>query len=145
MIKIKDSGRREVFSTGAVRDASGSMKGAFHLVPFDIEMELAIHYEAGAEKYLPRNWEKGIPLHKYYDSNRRHSAKAFWGWDDESHEMAAAWNIFGFRWTYKRIVEGKLPMSLANKHRCPKSLIMRIKKDRAAWKKGKLIFCENIV
>lgn len=145
MAKILDSGKRKQFSTGAVRDASGDLKGAFHLVPFDIEMELAIHYEQGAEKYLPRNWEKGIPLHQYYDSTRRHAAKAFYGFDDEPHEMAAAWNIFGFRWTYKRIVEGRLPMSLVDKHRCPKRLIARIKRERAAYKKETLVFVEDMV
>ena len=40
MFKIKDSGDRTEFPTGAVRDLQGEDKGSCHLVPLDIVAEL---------------------------------------------------------------------------------------------------------
>ena len=62
-------------------------------------MELAKHYEAGAIKYAERNWQKGIPCHCYIDSCVRHLLKWYDGWDDEPHDRAVLWNLFGLMWT----------------------------------------------
>lgn len=62
-------------------------------------MELSRHYEEGAKKYAERNWEKGIPTHCYVDSAIRHLLKWYDGWDDEPHERAVLWNLFGLLWT----------------------------------------------
>ena len=48
--KIKDSGQRRDFKTGAVRDMV-SVKGRFDLIPWEVIRALAIHYEKGCLKY----------------------------------------------------------------------------------------------
>jgi len=53
-------------------------------------LRLSKHYEAGAVKYAPRNWEKGLPI--------RHLLKCVDGQTDEDHLVAAAWNIIGAMW-----------------------------------------------
>ena len=63
-------------------------------------MELSKHYEEGAKKYADRNWEKGIPLHCYVDSGIRHLMKFYDGWQDEPHDRAFLWNMFGLLWTF---------------------------------------------
>ena len=63
-------------------------------------LEVAKHYEDGAVKYQPRNWEKGIPLHCYIDSGVRHYLKHMRGDRDEPHNRAFIWNMFGAIWTH---------------------------------------------
>ena len=63
-------------------------------------MELSKHYEEGAKKYADRNWEKGRPLHCYVDSGIRHLLKYYDGWQDEPHDRAFLWNMFGLLWTF---------------------------------------------
>lgn len=62
-------------------------------------LELSIHYEQGCVKYGERNWEKGIPLHCYIDSGLRHYLKWVRGDNDEPHDRAFLWNMFGALWT----------------------------------------------
>lgn len=64
-------------------------------------LEVAKHYEQGALKYQPRNWEKGIDLHCYIDSGVRHYLKFRRGDKDEPHDRAFIWNMLGAVWTYK--------------------------------------------
>lgn len=64
-------------------------------------LEVAKHYEQGALKYQPRNWEKGIDLHCYIDSGVRHYLKFRRGDTDEPHDRAFIWNMLGAVWTYK--------------------------------------------
>ena len=64
-------------------------------------MELSKHYEEGAKKYAERNWQKGIPAHCYIDSCVRHLLKWYDGWEDEPHDRAVLWNLFGLWWTLK--------------------------------------------
>ena len=62
-------------------------------------LEVAIHYEQGAIKYAPHNWEKGIPLHCFIDSGVRHYLKFLRGDNDEPHDRAFVWNMLGAIWT----------------------------------------------
>lgn len=64
-------------------------------------MELSKQYEAGAKKYSERNWEKGIPLHSFVDSGPRHYSKFRRGDEDEPHNWAFLWNLFGAIWTHE--------------------------------------------
>ncbi len=89
---IRDSGERQEFETGAVRDTQGG-KGRFDLItPFMLE-RLAKWYELGATKYGDRNWEKGIPFSRFLDSAQRHINKYRQGHRDEDHLAAAVWNL----------------------------------------------------
>jgi hypothetical protein len=90
--KVKDSGERRQFDTGAVRDMS-SGKGRYDLISPLFLKRLAKHFENGAKKYGDRNWEKGIPLSSYLDSAMRHLSNYLEGLRDEDHLAAAAWNI----------------------------------------------------
>ena len=96
--KIKDSGDRTQFETGAVRDMRTG-KGRYDLLPMCVIDRLAKHYEAGALKYSDRNWEKGIPAHSFADSAMRHFCKYMDGQNDEDHLIAAIWNLCGLAWT----------------------------------------------
>ena len=64
-------------------------------------LEVAKHYEDGANKYAERNWEKGINLHCYIDSGLRHYLKWLRGDEDEPHDRAFLWNMFGAIWTHE--------------------------------------------
>lgn len=109
--EIKDSGKRKEFSTGAVRDTSEG-RGRFDLLPLLALQDLAVHYEKGACKYLDRNWEKGIPTSRMFDSGIRHAVQFFLGKEDEDHLIAAIWNLIGLREIKNRIKLGILPEEL---------------------------------
>lgn len=64
-------------------------------------LEVSKHFEAGAQKYGERNWEKGIPVHCYLDSAIRHYLKYLRGDTDEPHNRAAIWNLLCACWTIK--------------------------------------------
>jgi hypothetical protein len=109
--KIKDSGKRRDFQTGAVRDICTG-KGRFDLVPWEVIRALAIHYEKGCLKYGDRNWEKGIPVHSFLDSAMRHAAQVIDGRDDENHLIAAIWNLCCAYQTILWIQRGERPKEL---------------------------------
>lgn len=104
---IKDSGKRQQFNTGAVRDAQ-SGKGRYDLLPMRAIARLARHFEAGAKKYGDRNWEKGIPISRYMDSGMRHLCKYMQGERDEDHLAACAWNIMCAMDTEERILKDNI-------------------------------------
>lgn len=91
-MKIKDSGDRTEFETGAVRDMAKG-KGRCDLLPPRAILRLARHFENGAVKYGDRNWEKGVPIHSFMDSGIRHIMRYLAGETDEDHLCAAAWNL----------------------------------------------------
>ena len=64
--------------------------------------ELAIHYGDGADKYEARNWEKGLPLSSLLQSAIRHFVCFLENWEDEPHDRAFMWNIFGMLCMIKR-------------------------------------------
>lgn len=66
-----DSGSRQEFSTGAVRDIQIG-KGRFDLMSPIVQDRDAGVLERGAIKYGPRNWEKGMPFSRFLDSATRH-------------------------------------------------------------------------
>lgn len=94
---LLDSGDRRQFDTGAERDMEVG-KGRCDLLPACALLRLARHYEAGANKYSDRNWEKGMPISVMLDSGIRHLLKYLDGHTDEDHLVAAAWNILGAMW-----------------------------------------------
>lgn len=108
---VKDSGERQEFETGSVRDTQEG-KGRYDLItPIGLK-RLAVHYENGAKKYGDRNWEKGQPLARYLESAIRHLYTFLEGHRDEDHLAAAAWNILSCIHTEERIRQGLLPEEL---------------------------------
>lgn len=68
-------------------------------------LEVAKHFEEGAEKYGENNWQKGIPVRCYIDSAVRHYLKWLRGDKDEPHDRAFCWNILCAIWTCKHLPE----------------------------------------
>lgn len=108
---VKDSGVRESFPTGSVRDTRAG-KGRYDLLPTRALRRVARHFEAGATKYGDRNWEGGMPICRYMDSGLRHAFNYLEGQRDEDHLAAAAWNILAALETEERVKAGILPASL---------------------------------
>ena len=92
-LKIEDGGKRMSYGEGkAIREPSDG-KGRFDLItPYGLE-RLAKWYELGAKKYSDRNWEKGLPFSRYFDSAMRHMVKFIMGRYEEDHLAAAVWNL----------------------------------------------------
>tara|TARA_R100001015_G_C4632962_1_gene197245 strand:+ start:3546 stop:3902 length:357 start_codon:yes stop_codon:yes gene_type:complete len=110
-VKVKDSGKREAFDTGSVRDTREG-KGRYDLLPSHAIFLVARQFEEGAIKYGNRNWEKGQPLSRYVDSALRHLFKHLGGHTDERHDVAAAWNCLALLETKHKIDKGDLPKDL---------------------------------
>jgi len=90
---LKDSGEREEFKSGMVRDTRVG-KGRFDLISPLALQRLAMIYEKGAIKYDDRNWEKGSSFSRTIDSAFRHIVQYMMGMKDEDHLAQAAWNLF---------------------------------------------------
>jgi len=73
---------------------------------------VAVHYEHGAKKYGDRNWEKGQPVMRYFDSGLRHIFGYLAGKQDEDHLAACVWNGLAALHTLAAIECGELPKSL---------------------------------
>jgi len=117
--EVKDSGERQEFTTGSVRDTRKG-KGRYDLFALIAIQRLAKHYENGAVKYGDRNWEKGQPLSRYWDSAVRHLVEFLMGLRDEDHLAAALWNVAALIQTEELIKRGKLPITLND---LPQSLV----------------------
>lgn len=106
----KDSAGMVQFPTGSLRENKQG-KGRFDLLPFEGLLALAVHFERGAEKHGPKNWELGQPLSNFLFPMRRHSMQINWDFR-EDHAAATAWNALAFITTVERIRAGRLPKSL---------------------------------
>lgn len=118
--KVVDSGARQEFGTGAVRDIQEG-KGRYDLLPHYAILRLARHFENGAKKYGDDNWRKGIPLRRYLDSMMRHAFKFLAGSQDEDHLAAVIWNACCLCETQELVRQGQLPKELDN---LPKPVIV---------------------
>ena len=91
---IKDSGKRETYESGAVRDTNEG-KIRYDLLPIECLKRLADHYTKGAKKYDDNNWKKGIPTDRFIESTWRHWAEYLLGETEEDHLSAIVFNVFG--------------------------------------------------
>ncbi len=87
----KDSGKRQNFETGMVRDTQEG-KPRYDLIPVEGLRRLADLYARGAEKYDDDNWKKGQPFSRVYASLFRHMMAWREGDRSEDHMAAVAWN-----------------------------------------------------
>jgi len=88
---IKDSGEREEFPTGMVRDQQTG-KPRYDLIPIGPLKRIALHYMKGALKYDDNNWMKGQPLSRTYASLYRHMIAWREGDVSEDHLAAVCFN-----------------------------------------------------
>lgn len=97
MFITKDSGERQEFETGMVRDTQTG-KPRYDLIPVGPLRRLADLYARGAEKYDDNNWQKGQPYSRAYASLFRHLIAWREGERTEDHLAAVAWNAFTLMW-----------------------------------------------
>ena len=98
---IKDSGKRQTYKSGAVRDTNEG-KIRYDLLPIECLKRLAEHYTKGAKKYGDDNWKKGIPTERFIESAWRHWGQYLLGETDEDHLSAVVFNIFGIMFNETR-------------------------------------------
>lgn len=109
---VKDSGARQEFTSGMVRDVQNDK--TLYSLPFDGPMfeRWAEHLTKGARKYAPRNWmlASGQPeLERFRESAIRHFIQWLRGEADEDHAAAVFFNINGYEYTHKRLVQKEFP------------------------------------
>lgn len=114
-MNIKDSGEREIMSTGSQRDTQTG-KPRPELIPVSTLTKLAIHYGNGSKKYDAWNWSKGQSISRYMASFGRHKDKWSMGLTDEPHLIAMIWNLISIDYTLDAIKCGMLPAELDDRH-----------------------------
>lgn len=96
--EVKDSGKRETYDSGMVRDTDEGK------VRYDLALDgpmfdrWAEHLTKGAKKYKPRNWMKASgqeELERFRQSALRHFLQWYRGEVDEDHASAVFFNING--------------------------------------------------
>lgn len=88
----KDSGKRQEFASGAVRDTVEG-KPRYSLIPVKALRRWADLMARGAKKYGERNWELGMPTSRYLDSGMRHLFSYLEGDRTEDHLSAVLFNV----------------------------------------------------
>ncbi len=94
----KDSGERQEFSTGMVRDTQNN-KPRYDLVDWPMIKRWAELMERGAKKYGDHNWKKASTeeeASRFRASALRHLVQWFNGEGDEDHAAAVYFNIAGY-------------------------------------------------
>lgn len=109
MSDLKDSGERQTFATGAIRDTAAEKPMLELLPPWGL-FAWGWIMEAGAKKYAARNWEKGMPISRYLSSAKRHIEEYQAGFRDEPHLWQALWNIGGAVHTQILVYLGVYPV-----------------------------------
>ena len=71
---------------------------AYNSCRYTMLLEVAKHFEEGANKYGENNWQKGLPANCYIDSAVRHYLKWRRGDKDEPHDRAFVWNLMCCIW-----------------------------------------------
>ena len=108
---MNDSGKRQEFATGAVRDTADDKPRPELISPIALR-RLAQWLGDGAKKYKARNWEKGIPLSRTLASLLRHLNAWQLGETDEDHLAAVFCNAMFLIHTDDMVTRGMLPCKL---------------------------------
>jgi hypothetical protein len=108
---MHDSGDRQQFDTGAVRDTATDKPRIDLISPF-AKRRLGEWLRKGAAKYAERNWEKGMPISRVLASLERHLTAYEAGDSSEDHMAAVMCNAM-FILHYEEMIErGNLPAEL---------------------------------
>ncbi len=108
---MEDSGKREDFSTGAVRDTAEDKPRVDLISPY-AQMRCGEWLRLGAEKYAERNWEQGMPISRCIASMERHIQQYKMGMKNEDHLAAIAVNAQFIMHYEEMIKQGNLNRSL---------------------------------
>lgn len=109
--RMHDSGKRQTFGTGAVRDTAEGKTRPELITPFGLH-RLAEWYRLGAIKYADRNWEAGMPYSRVTASIFRHLISWMMRDKTEDHLAAIAWNAFALMHYETMLERGMLPIEL---------------------------------
>lgn len=106
MTEIRDSGQRQEFASGMVRDVTEGKVD--YLLTRDGPMyeRWAAHLTAGAQKYAKRNWMQAdgeAELERFRESALRHFEAWLRGDDDEDHAAAIFFNVNGAEYVRERL------------------------------------------
>ena len=110
-IVMHDSGNRENFNTGAVRDTASDKPRPDLISPF-AEERVGQWLRLGAVKYAERNWERGIPNSRCLASLRRHVMRYQQGDKSEDHLAAVIFNAQAIIHNEEMMARGVLPAEL---------------------------------
>lgn len=95
---VKDSGARQQFESGMVRDTPEGKTDYLLVRDGPMLKRWATHLTAGAKKYMKRNWMKATGQEEY-DRFRESAARHFESWlngeTDEDHAAGVFFNING--------------------------------------------------
>ena len=95
---VKDSGKREEFESGMVRDTATGKTDYLLVRDGPMYERWAEHLRKGAEKYAKRNWMQAngaAELERFRESAVRHMEAWLRGETDEDHAAAVFFNING--------------------------------------------------
>lgn len=105
MYEIKDSGKREEFAGGMVRDVAEGKTDYSLVLDGPMFKRWAVHLTKGAIKYAKRNWMKAegpVEYDRFRESALRHFLQWYWGEMDEDHASAVFFNINGAEYVKDR-------------------------------------------
>lgn len=103
---MHDSGTREHFGSGAVRDTAEGKPRPDLTSPFAEERRGA-WIGKGAKKYSENNWQKGMPQSRFWASLRRHVIAYQQGDRSEDHLAAICFNAEGIMHFEELVKRGK--------------------------------------
>jgi hypothetical protein len=98
---IKDSGAREQFTSGMVRDTAIDKIDYSLVLDGPMFKRWAVHLTNGAKKYAKRNWMLAAgPEEKarFKESALRHFIQWYFDEEDEDHGSAVFFNINGYEY-----------------------------------------------
>jgi len=107
----KDSGQRQSFDTGMVRDVSTD-KLDWTILPWIVLKRDVELYMRGAKKYARDNWKKGQPFTRAFESMMRHMYDYLMGDRSEDHLAAIRFNAACLIYYEEMIKQGELPAQL---------------------------------
>jgi len=110
MFETKDSGKREEFSTGMVRDTQDD-KPRYDLIDRAFLRRWAELMARGAKKYGENNWRKASTveeLNRFRASAVRHLFQYLEGDRAEDHAAAVAFNLAGAEMVEEKLKKGPL-------------------------------------
>ncbi len=109
--EVKDSGARQEFSSGMVRDTTEGKVDYTLALDGPMFERYAEHLTKGAVKYSPRNWmqaEGQEELDRFRQSALRHFLQWYWGNVDEDHASAVFFNINGAEYVNDKMADEAL-------------------------------------
>ena len=103
---VKDSGQRQKFESGMVRDTTKGKKDYTLAMDGPMFERWVEHLRKGAEKYDKRNWMKAAgqeELDRFKESAFRHFMAWYYGEVDEDHASGTYFNINGVEYVKKKL------------------------------------------